>query len=291
MPSAGCASGRFSGCNHRIDHRRTNAINALDKRFEFAQAIAREAGAGALRYFRDFAALTVHSKGVQDMASEADLATEQLIQAAVEQQFPEDAFLGEETSDQFSIEAGQESPRGTWIVDPIDGTQPFVNGIPSWCISIAWVEGHEIRIGVVYDPVHDELFAAQQGKGATLNGKPIQVASATSLQDGLVCVGFSNRVPPEAVLEPLTRMLHLKGMYHRNGSGALSLAYVAAGRLIGYFEPHMNSWDFAAGAVLVREAGGRTNDCLPNPQAMIDGGLMLAAAPEVYDELERVVNG
>ncbi|HKX55655.1 MAG TPA: inositol monophosphatase family protein, partial [Xanthomonadales bacterium] len=82
-----------------------------------------------------------------------------------------------------------------------------------------------------------------------------------------------------------------KGMYHRNGSGALSLAYVAAGRLIGYFEPHMNSWDFAAGALLVREAGGRTNDCLPSAQTMIEGSLMLAATAAVYDELEQVVSG
>ena len=289
MPSAGCASGRFSGCNHPTEPE--VIISTLDERFEFAQAIAREAGAGALRYFRDFAALTVHSKGVQDMASEADLATERLIRSAVEQRFSGDAFLGEETSDQFRLEPGEGPQPGTWIVDPIDGTQPFVNGIPSWCISIAYVEGHEIRIGVVYDPVHDELFAAQRGRGAMLNGRPIQVASATGLRDGLVCVGFSNRVPPEAVLEPLTRMLQAHGMYHRNGSGALSLAYVAAGRLIGYFEPHMNSWDFAAGALLVREAGGRTNDCLPSEQAMIDGGLMLAGAPGVFAELERCVGG
>ncbi len=259
----------------------------IEQRFEFAQHIAREAGALALRYFRDFAALTVHSKGVQDMASEADLATEVLIRKGVEAHFPQDAFLGEETSDTFHIEPG----KGTWIVDPIDGTQPFINGIPSWCIAIAFVEEHHIRLGVVYDPVHDELFAAQEGQGAWLNGRPMRTAAANSLQDGLVCVGFSNRVPPEAVLQPLTRMLHRKGMYHRNGSGALSLAYVAAGRLIGYFEPHMNSWDFAAGALLVREAGGRTNDCLPTARTMIDGGLMLAATAAVYDELEQVVRG
>jgi len=257
----------------------------IDERFELAMNTAREAGVLALAYFRDFAALTIQSKGVQDMASEADLATENLIRQAVESRFPQDAFLGEETSASFRSETG----KGTWIVDPIDGTQPFINGIPSWCIAIAYVEDHHIRLGVVYDPVHDELFAAQQGKGAWLNGKPMRTAKANSLRDGLVCVGYSNRVPPEAVLEPLTRMLHNHGMYHRNGSGALSLAYVGAGRLIGYFEPHMNSWDFVAGALIVRESGGRTNDCLPNAQTVIDGGLMLAAAAGVYDELERVV--
>jgi myo-inositol-1(or 4)-monophosphatase len=119
----------------------------------------------------------------------------------------------------------------------------------------------------------------------------MQASRATSLADGLVSVGYSNRVKPEATLLPLTRLMHNHGMYHRNGSGALSLSYVGAGRLIGYFEPHMNSWDFAAGALIVREAGGRTNDCLPNAQTIVDGGLMLAAAAGVYDQLELIVKG
>lgn len=262
-------------------------MNSIDERFDFACDTAREAGALALGYFRDFAALTVHSKGVQDMASEADINTENLIRAAVAKAFPEDAFLGEESCDSFRIQPG----KGTWIVDPIDGTQPFVNGIPSWCISIAYVEDHHIRLGVVYSPPSDELFAAQHEKGASLNGKAIQAASATSLKEGLVCVGYSNRVKPEATLAPLARLMHANGMYHRNGSGALSLAYVGAGRLIGYFEPHMCAWDFAAGALIVSEAGGQTNNCLPNAQAMIDGSLMVAAADRVFDELSAVVSG
>jgi len=259
----------------------------LDERFAFACETARQAGALALEYFMDFASLTVHSKGLQDMASEADVNTENLIRAAVSREFPGDAFLGEETSKSFRLEAG----KGTWIVDPIDGTQPFINGIRSWCISIAYVEGHDICLGVVFDPTANELFAARERHGATLNGTPIQAASVNSIQDGLVSVGYSNRVRPESTLDPLARLMHAGGMYHRSGSGALSLAYVGAGRLIGYFEPHMNSWDFAAGAVIVREAGGRTNDCLPNPQAMIDGGMMLAAAPGVFAELEALVSG
>ena len=257
----------------------------IDERFSLACEIAQQAGALALEYFRDFAGLTVHSKGVQDMASEADIQTEDLIRAAVMQDFPLDAFLGEESSDTFVLEPG----KGTWVVDPIDGTQPFVHGIPSWCISIAWVEGRQIQLGVVFDPVARELYAASAGKGASLNGNPIQAAAACKLTDGMVCVGYSNRVSPEATLGPLGRLMHAKGMYHRNGSGALSLAYVGAGRLIGYFEPHMNAWDFAAGAIIVREAGGRTNDCLPTPQTIVDGGLMVAAAKGVYDELWSLV--
>ena len=262
-------------------------MTGIDERFEFACEVARQAGELALGYFSNLSSLTVRSKGVQDMASEADVNTEDLIRDAVAERFPDDAFLGEESSAEFELA----TDRGTWIVDPIDGTQPFIHGIRSWCISIAYVEGNTICVGVVFDPTADELYAAQLGKGATINGRPIRASAANSLRDGMVCVGYSNRVEPEATLGPLTRLMHAHGMYHRNGSGALSLAYVGAGRLIGYFEPHMNSWDFAAGALIVREAGGRTNDCLPTPQAMIDGGMMIAAAPGVYDQLNAVILG
>ena len=112
----------------------------------------------------------------------------------------------------------------------------------------------------------------QASRGATLNGRSIGVSGATGLEEGLVCVGFSNRVTPDQVLIPLTRLANRNGMYHRNGSGALSLAYVAAGRLIGYFEPHMNSWDFAASALIIEEAGGRINDCLPDEKTLVAGG-------------------
>lgn len=257
----------------------------VDERFEFAREIVREAGARALGYFRNFETLEVRSKGVQDMASEADVETEKLIGRAVRERFGEDGFLGEENPGSFVSKPG----RGTWIIDPIDGTQPFVNGIASWCVSIAFVEQNRFVFGVVYDPNHDELFAAKAGCGATLNGRPMKPSNARSLLDGLVSVGFSNRVEPADTLEPLTRLLHAKGMFHRSGSGALSLAYVAAGRLIGYFEPHMNSWDFAASALIVKEAGGVINDCLPDEEALIKGSLVIAAAPGVYDELERIV--
>jgi myo-inositol-1(or 4)-monophosphatase len=260
-------------------------MSDIDQRFEFACETARKAGALALRYFHDLGSLTVRSKGVQDMASEADVNTEALIRREVAEHFTDDAFLGEESSGAFVPIAGE----GTWIVDPIDGTQPFINGIRSWCISIAYYENNQIRIGVVYDPTSDELFAAQDGRGATLNGRPIQAANANTVQEGLVSVGFSNRVQPEDTLGPLERLMRAGGMFHRSGSGALSLSYVAAGRLIGYFEPHMNSWDFAAGALLVREAGGRTNDCLPNESVMIDGGMIIAGGAGVYGELERLI--
>lgn len=262
-------------------------MNPRGDRLSFACDAARAAGQLALDYFNDLASLTIRSKGVQDMASEADIASEKLIRDRVSSAYPDDLFLGEEGSESFRYESG----KGTWIVDPIDGTQPFVNGIRSWCISIAYYELGRVRVGVVYDPTTGELFSARAGNGATLNGEPVRASAATSLLDGLVSVGFSNRVSPEDTLGPLERLMRAQGMYHRNGSGALSLAYVAAGRLIGYFEPHMNSWDFAAGSLLVNEAGGRTNDCLPTPKTLVDGGPIVAAADGVFDRLMEVVEG
>lgn len=258
-----------------------------DDRFEFAHGIIREAGALALGYFDRFETLAVTSKGVQDMASEADIETEKLIEKAIRNEFPMDAFLGEESAEAFVLDPA----KGTWVIDPVDGTQPFVNGIASWCVAIAYVDQGRVQFGLVFDPCRDELFTAQSGHGAFLNGRPISASRATAIEDGLVSIGYSNRVTPPDTLEPLTRLLNNKGMYHRSGSGALSLAYVAAGRFIGYFEPHMNSWDFVASFVIIEEAGARINDCLADEQALVTGSLVLAGAPGIYDELTAVLLG
>lgn len=259
----------------------------LEKRISFAVDLAREAGKLALEYYSDIGNLTVVSKGVQDMATEADVNTENVIRRAIEANYPQDAFFGEESNESY-----QPKPEGgVWVVDPIDGTQPFINSIPSWCISIAFIQDNAIQLGVIYDPCHDEMFVAGKGTGATRNGKPMYVAPVSTLAEGLVSVGYSNRVTPDATLQPLERLMHNNGMFHRSGSGALSLAYVAAGRLIGYFEPHMNVWDCAAGMLLVEEAGGRSIDFLSDPDYLIAGGMVVAAAKEVYPALMEVVNG
>lgn len=259
----------------------------LDARLGAAAELARQAGAFAAGKFADLGSLTVHSKGVQDMATEADLETEALLRRGVTERFPEDAFLGEESCTDFQALAGQ----GIWVVDPIDGTQPFISNITSWCIAIAYVLDNRTLLGVVYDPVRDELFAARRGGGASVNGRSLKVSSAASLADGLVGLGYSNRVPPEATLGPMQRLMIAEGMFHRCGSGALSLAYVAAGRLIGYYEPHMNAWDAVAGALLVREAGGCSNPALEREGVLEQGCPVLAAADGVYDALREAVEG
>lgn len=251
-----------------------------DLRLAAACAVAREAGALALRRFRARDQLRIERKGPQDLVSEADREVEALIRARLGALFPEDGFLGEEGGHA----AGG---AGTWVVDPIDGTWCFLNGIGSWCVSLAHVRDGRIETGVVFDPCAGELFAARAAGGATLDGVPIRVAQAASLADGALGVGFSHRSKPQEVASLFGPLLAAGGMYHRHGSGALGLAWVACGRLIGYVEPHMNSWDALAGLLLVEEAGGRVDDFLAG-QGLLEGNRVLAAAPAIYPLVERL---
>lgn len=146
----------------------------------------------------------------------------------------------------------------------------------------------EIEIGVIYDPNVDELYAARRGEGCYLNGERQPVPAAVSLKDGLFGTGFSHRSPPEDIVPFVEGLLREGGMFMRNGSGALMLAYVAVGRLVGYFEPHINSWDTLAGLLLVREAGGWTCDFLAD-DGLNRGNLCAASAPAVAAELRDLV--
>ena len=250
-------------------------------RLAAAAAVAREAGTLGLRYFRNLEALEVESKGPQDIVSAADRAVEDLVRLRLAALFPDDAVLGEEGG----LEG--QGREGTWVVDPIDGTWCFLNGIGAWCVALAYVRGGRIEIGVIYDPNAGELFAARAGHGATLDGRPIKVASVTSLTQGTVSVGHSNRVSPEATVAAIDRLLQAGGMFHRHGSGALGLAWTACGRLIGYVEPHMNSWDAVAGLLLIAEAGGYTNDFLAD-DGLLKGNAVLGCPPALRDTLRGI---
>jgi myo-inositol-1(or 4)-monophosphatase len=255
----------------------------ISERFSAAQAIVREAGNLALRYFRDRRSLAIETKGAQDVVSDADRAVEVTIFERIAARFPGDALLGEETGGLQSWDGA--TP--VWVVDPIDGTACFVSGIPVWCVSIALVVGGEIEIGVIYDPNADELFAVRRGHGATLDGEPMRASPATSFTEGTVGIGYSPRREAAPVIEAITRLLAEGGMFQRNGSGALMLAYVAAGRLIGYYEAHINSWDCLAGLAMVREVGGWTNDFLAG-DALIHGNAVAAAAPGLAEAMRRL---
>ncbi|MEK1933939.1 MAG: inositol monophosphatase family protein, partial [Pararhizobium sp.] len=176
----------------------------------------------------------------------------------------------------------------TWVVDPIDGTSPFVNGMPNWCVSIAVLHDGEPVIGVICAPCHDELYSSAAGQGATLNGKRLTLDPTRTIRNAVTGIGANNYVPPAFVASMVERLLEAGGNFVRNGSGALMLAYVAAGRLVGYYEPYMHAWDCMAGYCLVREAGGFY---LPFPvegEGLTKGAPVLAAAPGAVHDLTAI---
>lgn len=257
--------------------------NSNERRLEIACDIARQAGNHALSYFTDRGKLNIEGKGVQDMFSQADVETEVLIRERLAAAFPDDGFFGEETEP-----SGLDSSSGTWVVDPIDGTACFVVGIPTWCISIAFIRDNRIEIGVIYDPNTDELFSASHGQGAFLNAQAISVATAQDFTGGMTGFSFSHRTTPQSIVVVLEKLLSQGGMFYRNGSGALTLAYVACGRLNGFFEPHMNSWDSSAGILLIREAGGWANDTLAD-DGLVKGSLVMAAAEGLAEPMKALI--
>ena len=220
-------------------------------RHVFAEELAVEAGQLALSY-RGRDNLDIRSKGVLDWVTEADLATEDLIRNRIADAFPTDQILGEEGTEESPIEP----EKTTWVIDPIDGTTCFVSGLPSWCVSIACVNpsGHPF-LGVVRDPTGEETFSALEGNGFTINGQQFSVPSL-GITDGLVGVGHPRNTSAEPTLKFLRDLFAKDGLFYNSGSAALALAYVAAGRLVGFFESDLRAWDALAGEVLIRESGG-----------------------------------
>jgi myo-inositol-1(or 4)-monophosphatase len=252
-------------------------------RFDFTKNLIIEAGDLALQYFGNLAELTIMSKGARDMVSDADFAVEKLIKDRLLAEYPDDAYLGEETG---HVEGRDDS--GIWVVDPIDGTQPFLSGLSTWCISIAYVKSNEVHIGMVNNPAAGELFIGGVGRTAELNGRPITPHKTESLTDGLTYLGCNPRLRPEQVVPVLDRLLHAGGMFMRNGSGALGLCDVACGRLLGYVEAHINSWDCLGGIAVCRSAGARVSDYLSD-NSLLHGGRIIAGAPGVFDQLAAVL--
>jgi len=255
----------------------------LDLRLDFAAILVREAGALALSYFRRLESLTVKSKGPQDVVSEADLNVEILIRDRLKTRFPEDGFLGEETG---RSELGNGA--GIWVVDPIDGTQPFISGMSAWCVSIAFVLNGIVEMGFVYAPAREELFIGRRHAVATLNGFPIAVSKAASFADGILGIGYSSRLAPAAFLEMFGRVLHAGGTFYREGSGALTLCYVACGRLIGYVEQHINSWDCLGAVAVIAASGGRVSDFMAN-EGLWQGNPLVAGPPDLYPLLAALL--
>lgn len=205
----------------------------------------------------------IEEKGrASDLVTATDRAAETAIRNFLSKSFPGHALLGEEEG--MSGAAGAE---WTWIFDPLDGTTSFAHGLPFFSTCIALARGSEVVAGVVYEPLRDEMFAAEVRCGATLNGSRLAVTSTADLSRALLATGFPYRIAenPHKTLERFAAVVpHARGI-RRMGSAGLDLAYVAAGRMDGYWETSLQPWDCAAGALLVREAGGKVTDFAGNP--------------------------
>lgn len=253
----------------------------LPEKREAALAVTYEAGELALGFFRQQGSLRIDRKGHQDFVSQADREVEVLVRKRLAEVFPGDGIVGEE-------HAPTEGSSGfTWVIDPIDGTANFINGIPAWTVVLAGVANGQTQIGIIHDPCHGETFVAVRGGGATLNGGDLRVPEGRAMNDGTIGVGFSNRVESGGVMRLMQAIFDEGGVFLRNASGALSLAYVAAGRLLGYSEEHMNAWDCLAGQLIVAEAGGGVEP--QDADAMIArGGRVVVGVPGVFDDLVRL---
>ena len=220
----------------------------------FAIQTARDAGRVLAEKFGR--AIQISNKGDIDLVTEADLASERLIVERVRSYHPRHAILAEEAGDVAAAGGGESEYK--WIVDPLDGTTNYAHGYPVFCVSIALEHEGRVVVGVVYDPVRDELFAAERGEGATLNGRRVRVSATDDLGGALLCTGFPYDVRERGDFARHFRNFIMSAQsVRRDGAAALDLAYVASGRFDGFYEEGLRPWDVAAGVLLVEEAGGR----------------------------------
>ncbi len=246
---------------------------------------ARRAGRALLKDFGEVENLQVSTKGPGDFVSRADRNAETLIREALMEARPTYGFLGEEGT---AIEG--EDPTRRWIVDPLDGTTNYLHGMPHWSVSIALEHKGQIVIGVIYDPVKDELFFAEKGEGAWMNEKRMRVSGRTRMIESVFATGlpFAGRGDLPDTLQDLARVLPTCAGVRRWGVASLDLAYVAAGRFDGFWERRLKSWDMAAGLIIVREAGGIVEPLRAGGNILEDGEVICAAEP-IFDQFAKAV--
>jgi len=258
--------------------------------FEFVpqmSEIAREAGALLMEFFRR--RVKIEYKGDADLVTEADRASEKLILERIRKQWPSHDVIGEEGA---RVETGGAY---RWYVDPLDGTTNFAHGFPVFCVSLGLAFQGKRKAAVVYDHTRDELFAAERGKGAVLNAVKIEVSKTPKLQQSLVATGFPShkrhKNPNIYFYHQLTLRSH--GV-RRAGSAALDLAYVAAGRLDGFWEFNLNAWDTAAGILVVEEAGGKVSGFRGEELEITDRDVLASNGlihPELLQEFDQIFGG
>lgn len=250
-------------------------------------ALCRQAGQFIRQQVTDFDPTKIESKGLHDMVSYVDKESEKMLVAGLQQLLPTAGFVTEEGT-VANTEASQTEYR--WIIDPLDGTTNFIHGLPCFAVSVALARGNEPVLGVVYEVSRDECFRAAHGHGAFLNEQPIRVSTADKMDNTLIATGlpFYKFNHLEAYLRILTEYMQGSRGLRRWGSAATDLAYVACGRFDSYFEFNINSYDVAAGILLVREAGGRVTQWLEDGDPVFNRET-LATNGRVHEEMQAVL--
>ncbi len=225
------------------------------------------------------------SKGHNDFVTDVDNKAEQVIIDTIHAAYPDHSILAEESGEQLGKD------EITWIIDPLDGTTNFLYEFPHFAISIAVAEKGRIQHGVIYDPVRDELFVASRGRGASLNDKRIRVVDQKVLENCLLGTGFPFRSPD--MIDPYMNifkdfMTQCRDI-RRAGSAALDLAYLAAGRIDGFWEFGLSKWDIAAGTLLIQEAGGIVDD-MEGKQQFLENGNIIAAPPKIFKAMAQTIH-
>jgi myo-inositol-1(or 4)-monophosphatase len=233
----------------------------------------------------DIDQLKVSTKQQSDYVTEVDKAAEAIIIDTLRETYPKHAILAEETG-----HSGQEDSEYQWIIDPLDGTTNFIHGFPQYAVSIAMAHKGVLTHAVIFDPSRNELFTASKGTGAFLNDKRIRVSKRTRLDEALIGTGFPYRVFDHvdaylAIFKDMTR--RTAGM-RRPGAASLDLAYVACGRLDGFWEFGLSPWDMAAGALLISEAGGLVGDLAGESNYLVTGNI-IGGTPKVFSQILQVI--
>lgn len=228
----------------------------------------------------------VSYKGEIDLVTEIDRQSEAFLMGEIQSRYPQHAIVAEESGG-LSGDAGCE-----WYIDPLDGTVNFAHGIPIFSVSLAYVQNGAASLGVVYDPLRDECFRAEAGKGAWLNGKPVRASNAQLLDQSLLVTGFPYdiRTHHHTNLDHFVKFSLASQGVRRLGSAALDLCYVAAGRFDGYWEMRLSPWDLAAGALIAKEAGAQVSDLQGGANYLQPPYSILAAAPALHPQMLRILS-